>query len=85
MATLYGVGLYSHDKVAREEIMMLAEQTKAKRLTKDGRMKKDPVFVRGGDDCRRSEGAYFGHSRHPFRRITRQRIGRNPASGTQRR
>jgi DNA-binding transcriptional regulator YiaG len=25
-------------------------------------------------------GAYFGHSRHPFRAITRHRIGRNPAS-----
>ena len=24
--------------------------------------------------------AYFGHSRHPFRSITRHRIGRNPAS-----
>jgi hypothetical protein len=24
--------------------------------------------------------AYFGHSRHPIRAITRHRIGRNPAS-----
>ena len=29
---------------------MLAEKTKVQRLTKDGRLKKDPVFIRGGDE-----------------------------------